>query len=110
MQSHFIFLGKMQTKKNDTHKKSLPLEAGTIPNHKPWNTMKFRPSQEWGGSVESKLNTLRGQNLQKQMELRQGTQATITYVEEESLRPQVVCGSIRESYFTAEVNREGASK
>lgn len=61
----YIFLCKMQTKKNNTHKKSLPLEAGTIPNHKPWNnTMKFRPSRGWG-DVERKLNTHREQNLQK---------------------------------------------
>lgn len=46
----YIFLCKMQTKKNNTHKKSLPLEAGTIPNHKLWNnTMKFRPSRGGGG-------------------------------------------------------------
>lgn len=44
------------------------------------------------------------------MEQPQETHATITFMEQESLRPQVVCGIICGPYSIAEVNREGGSE
>lgn len=44
------------------------------------------------------------------MEQLQGTHITVTYMEQESLRSQVIGGSICEPYPTAEVNRESGSE